>query len=469
MVPAFMGTHLEYEECTVITEVFMPKMSDHMEMGVILSWLVKEGDSVKEGQPIAELETDKATGELEAPGRGFLKGIRKGVEIGTQVPVGETIAFIVSSFEEPIPQLPPLGDAVTESIPEPSHPISASEKTDDLRVRSTPAVRRIARELGVDINQVVGSGPQNRVLEVDIHAIRSASKPTQPDTPPRSVTISPVARRMADDLGVDVEKVRPGTDPARITKDDIRAYLSSGEDIKASIQSTSEDFEWAELTRTQVITGQRMLESVRQAPQFLLSVNVDMTRALEIKNALSEQIKRQIGVRLTVTGLLVKVVATALKKYPRANASFMDGRIQLHKQVNIGVAMGADDGLIVPVIHHAEACDLTDITLQLNTLQDKAKAKSFRIEELKGGTFTISNLEMYGIDWFQAILNPPESAILAVGRIIKTPIVLPDSSIQARPMMNLTLTVDHRSLDGMQAAKFLALLKEYLEQPLLLL
>jgi pyruvate dehydrogenase E2 component (dihydrolipoamide acetyltransferase) len=196
---------------------------------------------------------------------------------------------------------------------------------------------------------------------------------------------------------------------------------------------------------------------------------VDATNLLWLREALMERIVAETGERLSITALLVKVVAAVLKQYPRANASFEAGKVKLHPHVNVGVAVGTDNGLTVPVIKDADQKPLTQVTLELKTFHEKAQHMRFTTEDLSEGTFTISNLGMYGIDRFSAIINPPESAILAVGRTVKTPVGMPDDTIALRPTMSLTLTIDHRSMDGIQAAKFLAEIKERIEKPYFLL
>jgi pyruvate dehydrogenase E2 component (dihydrolipoamide acetyltransferase) len=224
-----------------------------------------------------------------------------------------------------------------------------------------------------------------------------------------------------------------------------------------------------ELSNIQQITGQRMLESVHQAPHFFLQVGADMSAALNLVEKLRERIQAETGERLSVTTLLVKAAAAALKGYPRANSSYENGGLRQYADVNIGVAVGGEDGLVVPVIKNADQKSLSQITSQLKSFQAKAKELRFSLEELSGGTFTISNLGMYGIDVFTAIINPPQSSILAVGRIVNTPVGLDDGSIALKPLMALTLSVDHRCMDGMQAAKFLSEIKAFLEEPYLLL
>jgi pyruvate dehydrogenase E2 component (dihydrolipoamide acetyltransferase) len=471
-------------------EVFMPKMSDHMEAGEIIRWLVKEGDQVEQGQVIMEVMTDKVVADLEAPASGILKGIQKGVEDGAVVPVGETFAFIAEPGEE-VPTLPPLGpeaEGVKEAVPSPATPPSPEPaKVEPGPVRVSPVARRIAKELGVDLSQVQGTGPGGRIKEEDVRALAASqteAKPIQAPSaagdqgaePPGAVRASPVARRVARELGVDITQVK-GTGPgARIKEEDVRAFAEAQRarpvETKAAIPSAqppAEEVEWLELSPIQRMTGQRMLESVQTAPQFALTVNVDMTNVLWLREALMQRIMAETGERLSVTAILVKIAAAALKSYPRANASFEDGRVKLYSQINVGVAVGTDDGLVVPVIKKADQKSLAQVIQELKTFQEKAQHMRFSSEDLSGGTFTISNLGMYGIDRFNAIVKPPESAILAVGRVVKTPVGMPDDSIALRPMMSMTLSVDHRSMDGLQGAKLLAEIKERIEKPYFLL
>jgi pyruvate dehydrogenase E2 component (dihydrolipoamide acetyltransferase) len=399
-------------------EVFVHKMTDHMESARIIQWRVKEGERVEQYQVIMEVETDKAVAELESPASGILKGIRRGAIEGAQVPVGETLAFIADPSEE-VPELPPLtpegekgagGTNRAETGTDTTRPEESMS-----RVRATPAIRRIARELNIDLGLVKGTGTDGKITEKDVRAFASARGAVIGD---RTLTVV-----------------------------------------------SSEPVEWVDLSTVQRLTGQRMLQSIQTAPQFALTVNADMTNALQLRKAPTRQVAAQIGENISITVLLVRIVATALKHNSRANASFDDGRVKIHKRVNIGVAIGAEDGLIVPVIKDADHKSPVQIAHELNAFRQKAQQMRFSTDDLSGGTFTISNLGMYGIDQFNAILNPPQSAILAVGRIINTPIALPENTITVRPMMSLTLTVDHRVIDGVQGARLLTEIKERLEKP----
>lgn len=459
-------------------EVFMPKMSDHMETGEIVEWLVQEGTSVQKGQPILAIMTDKATVELEAPTAGVLKGIRAGVAPGMLVPVGETVAFIAAA-QENVPTLPPLGGAKQEITPPPaaeSVPVTAERAPAQTvsaapgEIRATPVVRKLARELGIDLAVVAGTGPEGRISEQDVRNYADAAQ--KPDQEAAAPLVSPIARRIAEERGIDLSRVT-GTGPrGQITKEDVIQFVPAPPaptpDAAAASTGSSSDV-WLDLNPIQRLTGQRMLESVQTAPHFALSADVDMTNALELRETWMSAVTEETGERLSVTGILVKIVAATLKSFPRANASFLDGRIKLYSEINIGVAMGTEQGLVVPVIRDANSKSLAQITRELKTLQGKAASMRFSPDDLNGGTLTISNLGMYGVDRFSAIINPTQSAILAVGRIIKTPVGMPDDSIALRPLMNCTLSIDHRSMDGVQGARFLALLKERLTHPYLLI
>ena len=394
-------------------EIFVYKMTDHMESARIVHWLVREGDQVRQQQPIIELETDKATAELESPASGILKGIRPGAVEGATVPVGDTIAFIAQPGEE-VPSLPPLTSVSAEgSSREQAYAAAAQVAGESGQLRAAPAARRLAKELGIDLSLVTGTGPQGRIKEEDVRAFASKATP--------SVAAKPIA-------------------------------------------SLSEQVEWLDLTTAQRLTGQRMIESLQTAPQFSLTVSADMTNSLNLRETLMDRILAETGTRLSITALIVKIVATVLKHHPRANASFENGRVKLHKQVHIGVAVGTDEGLVVPVVKDADQKPLVQIVRELDAFQKKTRQMRFTPDELSGGTFTLSNLGMYGVDRFNAIINPPQSAILAIGRVIKTPVALPDDTIALRPTADLTLSVDHRVMDGVQGAQFLTEIKERLEK-----
>ena len=415
-------------------EVFVHKMTEHMDRARIVAWRVQEGDAVEQYQIILDVETEKAAVELEAPAAGIIKGVRKGAEAGAEVPVGAVLAYIAAP-DESVPALPPLGTAVetapavvsgaakvaTARIATANLAADAAEPEAEA-VRATPIARKAAKDLGVDLRQVPGSGPRGRIREEDVRAyaagLQAASLPAvgQARQEPQAAAHRPTEEAGQQPVG-----------------------------------------QWLDLTSLQRLTGERMLASVQSAPQFMLEISVDAANLLWLRETLPAEPK------ISVTALLIKAAAQVLRKHPRSNAAFCDGRVQVYADVNVGVAVGSEQGLVVPVIRAADQKTLGQIQQALDAAKEKAAANRFTPADLTGGTFTLSNLGMYGIERFNAILNPPQSAILAVGKIIKTPVALADDSIGLRPVMRLMLTVDHRVLDGLQGARFLADLKDSLE------
>jgi pyruvate dehydrogenase E2 component (dihydrolipoamide acetyltransferase) len=425
-------------------EFYIHKMSEHMDSAEIIEWLVAEGQAVAAHQAIIEVMTDKFAVELEAPQAGILAGIRPGCGKGAIVPVGEPIAYIVQPGER-APSLPPFGAPRAENATGAGAPAGVAAPVNDPegigRVKSTPVARRMAKDLGVDIEQVRGSGPGGRVIEADIRAFAAATAaaPSAPATVPAPPAAAP--------------------SPAHpLTRSP--APAGAGEN----------GFRLQELTPIQRITGERMRESVVNAPQFALEVSADATNLLWLQEALGERVALQARARLSLTGLLVRIVAEALLHHPLANAQFADGKIKLLEEINVGVAVGTEQGLVVPVIKRAAHKELASITAELAAFQEKARAQRgsalhFSADDLAGGTFTLSNLGMYGVERFTAIVNPPQSAILAVGAVTRRPVALPNDTVTVRPLLDLTLTVDHRVLDGLQAARFLAEVKQKIEKP----
>lgn len=424
-------------------EIYLPKMSDHMEEGTIIRWLVKEGETVARGQVLLEIETDKAIGEIEAPADGVLKGVRAGD--GVTIPVGETIAYVARA-DEVVPVKPPLGAAPAggeqaAATQPPAETTESAQVSVNGLTPATPVARRVAKDLGVDIRRVKGTGPGGRVKEEDVraYAAAQAAKPVEAPLPATHAAAPALAQATA-----------PAPQPLPIAQ----ASQASGA---------------LPLTHIQRITGQRMQESVQQAPHFYLQVSANMSAAQRLIDTARERIEAETGARLSVTAVLVKAAALALKKFPRANSSFQNGSLQHYNDVNIGVAVGAEDGLVVPVIRNADRKSLAEVAQELKNFQAKASEMRFSPEDLASGTFTISNLGMYGVDVFTAIINPPQSSILAVGRIKNTPVGMDDGSFALQPLMAMTLSVDHRCMDGLQGAKFLAEIKELLEEPYLML
>lgn len=394
------------------TEVLMLRFTHEMEEGTIARWMKSEGDPVRQGEPLFEVITDKVNVEVEAPATGTLRRIL--VPADQTVPVGAAVAWI-GTPDEPLPgrsqlspprtQSPPPGVSVPPSSGGPKPALTIDDSRAGGRTVASPIAQRIAREKGVDLTRITGSGPQGRITEADV-------------------------QRFAETMVV------PTSGPGIVPQ-------PSGNLVP--------------LSRMRKAIGQRMVRSVQTAPHFTLSVEADMTEAVSWRD-------RGPRGKQSVTTLLVMVVAQALRRFPQVNSSFTDQGILQHASVNIGVAVAVEQGLVVPVIHDADQKTLTEIGDALSRLEGKARSLHFEVNEVSGATFTITNLGMFGIDSFQAIINPPEAAILAVGRIGERPVGV-SGEVALRPTMHLTLSVDHRILDGAVAAPFLMEIMRSLEHP----
>lgn len=428
--------------------VIMPKFEMAQESGKVLRWLKQEGDAVAKGEAILEVETDKVAMEVEAPASGTLVGIR--VEPGEVVPIGQPIAFIL------------LPGEVWTTAPTPS--MAPSPGTP----RATPLAERLAQAHGVDLAVVPGTGPGGRVTKADVEMYLARQRTEE--APQGTVRAVPAARRLARELGVDLREVK-GTGPGgRIQSADV---LRAAEAIHRAAEV--EALPRPALRRRVPLTGmrraiaERMLRSVREAPQFTVSMDVEMGRALAMVEDLSIWAEREEGVRVTLTALLIRACAWALRRHPSLNATLEGEEILEWEEVNIGVAVAVPEGLVVPVVPGADRKGLIEIARALEEKATRAREGRLRPEDLQGGTFTLSNLGMYGVDRFTAILNPPQAAILAVGRVAKRPVVEEGDRVEVRSMATFTLTADHRIVDGVQAARFLDDLRMALERPGILL
>jgi pyruvate dehydrogenase E2 component (dihydrolipoamide acetyltransferase) len=460
----------------------MPKFEMAQETGKVAAWLKSEGDVVKKGDPILEVETDKLNLEVEALADGVLVNIA--AEAGDVVPIGQTIAYIVRPGEA----LPAAGataagpDAQTAAAVD--HPASSPTVTG-----ASPLAARMAASLGIDLAKLKGTGPRGQVTREDVEAYAAAQQVPVDDG---KITAVPAARRLARELGIDLHRVH-GTGPGgRIQSEDVGAFASTAPLVPAaglaepavevptatpqlpvgadvSYPSGPPIRRLVPLTNIRRTIAERMMASVREAPQFTVAIEADMTRALAIVEDLRNGDAGGSQPRVTLTTLLIKACAWALAQHPGANAAFQDGQIAEWDEVNIGVATAIEAGLIVPVIRQADHLGMRAIAARLGDLATRAREGRLKMEDLQGGTFTLSNLGMFGIDHFTAILNPPQAAILAVGRVTKRAIVGADDRVEVRPISTLTLTADHRVLDGASAAQFLGTIQRVLEHPGLLL
>jgi pyruvate dehydrogenase E2 component (dihydrolipoamide acetyltransferase) len=400
-------------------EVQMPRLSDTMTEGVLSRWLKAEGDVVHKGDVLAEIETDKATMDLEAYDEGPLTALL--VEEGTTVPIGQPIAVIGASTGVPssTPEVSRPPAPVTSESSQAHRPTPASDSRAGVH-RATPLVRKIARDHGIDLGTVTGTGPHQRIIRVDIEPIVAA-------------------------LGEAAPAPRPTTTTAAVP-----------------VQTAGD--ETIPLTRIRRVTAQRLTESAA-VPHFYLTSVVDAERLLALRADINTAALSGSDEKVSVTDLLVRACAVALRAHPLVNSSWAGDSILRHGAIHIGVAVATEAGLVVPVVRDADRKGVREIATEARSLAERAHAGTLSLQELSGGTFTISNLGMYGVDHFTAIINPPEAAILAVGAATPTAVAR-DGEVVVRAVMKLTLSVDHRVVDGAPAAAFLRELTDILETPL---
>ena len=413
-------------------DITMPRLSDSMEEGTILKWLVSEGDEVKRGQPIAEIETDKANMTYEADTDGTVSELV--AQEGDTLPVGDVIARIGDGdSRSPLP----VAREQEEAEPEDEDPEPEPEPTGGQRATGN--------------GQRTGNGQQNGG---------------------ERVKASPVARRMAGEMGVELAQLEGSGPGGRIVKADVEAAAKDGGERKPAEKKAPEpqraeagakgEVEFHELTRLQQTVTRRMAESKATAPDFQLVSEVDMSAAVELR----ERLKQVADPAPSFNDMVVKAAANALREHPRVNAAYRDGKFELYSRVNVGIAVAGQDALVVPTIFDADTKSLGQIAKDARGLIEKVREGKITPPEVSGGTFTVSNLGMYGIDSFSAVINPPQAAILTVGALKKRAVPDDRGRIAARDMMNLTLVCDHRILYGADGADFLARVRNLLESPL---
>jgi pyruvate dehydrogenase E2 component (dihydrolipoamide acetyltransferase) len=445
--------------------VIMPALELAQDSGKVLQWLRAPGDTVRKGDPLVEIETDKATVEIEAPASGVLREVT--AQAGDVIPVGQTIALIFGTDEAEAgaaPAVPPSASPAARPAPGTQAP-AAVVTPPAAAPRISPLARKVAEQHGVDLAQLPPSG--RRIEKADILAFVERRVPAQAGQGPASrlAPASPKARRLAAERGLDVTDLRGSGPGGAVLSADVLAAATRpaasapvpGHVVAAPAAAPRVGTIWR-------VMVERMTQSWTTAPQFHLVREVNASRLV----AWRERAVKRTGVRVTYTDLLVKLVAAAIGQHPRVNVSWQDGGIVGRTEINIGLAVAIDEGLVVPVIHHADRLGLAELVAEREALVGRAQAGRLRPADITGGSFTISNLGMYGVDGFTAIVNPPQAAILAVGRIADR--VVPINGQPAvQPMMVLTLSCDHRALDGARGAQFFATLAELIEEPLALL
>lgn len=429
----------------------MPKMGDAMEEGTLVKWLKSQGDEVQAGEAIAEIETDKVTMELEAEDAGTLAELY--ASEGQDVPVGEAIAFVQGEGEE-VPQRQEKEEAETEEgggegeaatatateteeqAERPDEPrMPRTEETTegaraDGRFRASPIVRRLAKENNLDLSQISGSGPQGRIVERDVRAAMERGEATAEERHAATPEAAPQPAAAPEPTGA------PGTE------------------IKQP-------------TRMQRVIGERMQLAKQQIPHFYATVEAEVDELVALRKQLNEKLEDE-GIKLSVNDFVMKACAVALRKFPNLNSLYTSEGIELHEQVDMAMAVALEAGLITPVIKNAANKTLSAISGEAKDLAKRARDGKLQPNEYQGGTFTVSNMGMFGIENFSAIINPPQAAIVAVSSIIRRPAFDEEDNVVPKSLMKLTLSADHRITNGAEGALYMAEVKRLLETPALL-
>jgi pyruvate dehydrogenase E2 component (dihydrolipoamide acetyltransferase) len=435
----------------------MPKMGDAMEEGTLIKWLKSEGDEVQEGDPIAEIETDKASMEIEAEDSGTLAQLI--ASEGDDIPVGEAIAFIQGEGEE-VPERDGSGQAEAEEEAEGGTEAQAQTATEeeeapeteeepsgeappraDGHVRASPIVRRLAAENNLDLSQIEGSGPQGRIVERDVRAAMESGTAQMADGQAETEAPEAAPEEAPQAIWQPPELPEPTGAP--------------GTEIQAP-------------SRIQRIIGERMTQAKQQIPHFYATVEVKMDETMALRTQLNERLAEQ-EIKLSINDFVMKACASALKDFPRLNSLYTNEGIELHETVDMAMAVALEDGLITPVIRDAANKGLSAISQQSKELAKRAREGDLKPDEYQGGTITVSNMGMFGVESFTAIINPPQAAIVAVSSIIKRPMYDEDGEIAPANMMKLTLSADHRIINGAIGAQYMGEVKRLLENPMLLL
>ena len=452
------------------TEIVVPRLGWTMEEGIFGEWLKQDGDAVAVGDLLYTMETDKATQEVEALESGILRIAPDGPRTGDVVLVGARLGYLVAAGETapfdtaaPIPATAPaqLQAAGRSAIGESG---AAAQSKHGSGPAISPRARRVAKELNIAWTSLIGSGHSGRIVERDIRAALRPSAAAE-------VRVTPVARRLAEEAGIDLARVTPQKAGGRIQREDVEAAIAARsaspktapKPAPVSLPVRSESIPAGRIRR---LTAQRMADSAHTAAAVTLITEADATALV----ALREQLKTAFGPRNlpvpTYNDLLIKLTAVALQTHPALNATWNETELLLFEDVHVGLAVDTDEGLLVPVVRDAHRKGVRRIAADTLSLVERARSRRLGADDLQGGTFTITNLGMYGIDAFTPIINLPQTAILGVGRIVAKPAVV-DDQVVPRKLMTLSLTFDHRAVDGGPAARFLNTIREFIEEPAL--
>ncbi len=440
------------------TRIVMSKLSPTMEEGRVLHWLKKEGEPVESGDVVVEVETDKANMEVEAMGSGVLRKVL--VAENETVPTG-TILGVIAGADEDIASILAESEGATAAA---GAKAPTADEAEASQAAGGPAQAVASEAPTAKPTASVTAPPAAVALGAAAPAPRGREAEAEPDHDGRRIKASPLARRMAEERGIRLEAVRGSGPGGRIIKRDIEAAAEAAPAAAAAAVGPEVPFERLELSQIRKAIARNLVQSLGPVPHFYLTREIDMGRVLALREELNASLQ-ETGTKIGVNEILMKTAAQALVQHPNVNVAFGGDHIQRFTRVDIGVAVAVTDGLITPVLRNAAAKGLRQISEELRDLVARARQRKLAPEEYQGATFTISNLGMYGIDEFTAVINPPAATILAVGATREKPVVV-DGAVEVRARMRVTLSCDHRAVDGAMGAEFLATFAEMLENPL---
>ena len=471
----------------------MPQMGYDMHEGTVVRWLKAEGDEVQVGEPIAEIETDKAVVEFESTAAGVLSKVL--VQEGSSVPVGDPIGIIGAAGEEvaaeddadepaaeaesvPVAETAPPPAEPIEPAPAPEPPQAKAQVLDAGEFRASPVARRIAQERGIDLSQVPGTGPGGRITREDVLSFEPP--PAAPEEAPAAEVMDeepaaevpeegPVAEVPEETLTAEVAEEEPTAEvteeepAAEVMEEFPVAEVTEEAPAAEAPEAPADEAETIVLTRMRQQIARVTVKSKTEIPHFYVSADIDMTEAMSLRSQINERMQSE-GIRISVNDLVIMASASALQKHPKFNSYFLDDAIQIQRRINIGIAIAEEEGLIIPAVMDCAGKSLGEIARASKDLIGRAKTGTLSPEEYTGGTFTVSNMGMYDVSSFAAIIHPPQAAVLAVGTVAKRPVVRGDE-IAIAQVMTATLSADHRVADGAEGAELLMEIKKALENP----
>ena len=455
--------------------ITMPKLGLTMETGKIIEWKKQEGEQVQEKEILLVVETEKITYDVESPGTGILHIISP---VESEVPVADLIGLIAADkaeydkvAAEGAPTAAPAPAEAAAPSPATAPPAAgtpaAPVRPPGERIKASPLAKRLAKEKDLDISLIPGTGPEGRIIEKDVLAFEETAGAAA------RVKITPVAKKMAEERGLDVSTIQGSGPGGKISKEDVEHHVATAKPAAAqapaaAASAPAEGDRLVKFTGMRRIIAQKMLQSKVEAAQAYMANNCDASAIQSFRKQLLAYAEKKFGVRVTITDIMMKITASAIKAHPVINTRFTEEGDLWLQDIHMGMAMAMKDGLIVPVIWNIDKKSIIEIAKDRVSLIDRGRNGKLTPDDMKGSTFTLSAMGMFGLEEFYAIVNQPENAILAVGAIIDKPWVV-DGQIVVRPIMNVGLTYDHRTIDGAKAGQFMQTLKTFIENPMMVL